>query len=231
MTKLYLFLLDIANNKKEEIELKKPNNYNQLLNILRQKINYVSEQYDIFIIDSNNREMKITNEENYLLIKDILFIREIDKDRLEKSLFEINLEKLSISKQNILIEKYVCTICMGIIKNENPYFCYNCQKTFHAHCLIDWDNRRMMQNQMLNCPNCRKELSLEYWKKNNDFEENRKDHANLLNQINEYKLKLNMNNIINLIKDKKINELNNKYNKLKTEYDEIINKKKLYLKK
>ena len=140
MTKLYLFLLDIANNKKEEIELKKPNNYNQLLNVLRQKINYVSEQYDIFIIDSNNREMKITNEENYLLIKDILFIREIDKDRLEKSLFEINLEKLSISKQNILKDKYVCSICMEIIKNENPYFCYSCQKTFHAHCLINWEN-------------------------------------------------------------------------------------------
>ena len=69
MTKLYLFLLDEENNKKEEIELAKPYNYIQLLNVLRQKINYVPEQYDIFIIDSNNREIKITNEENYVLYK------------------------------------------------------------------------------------------------------------------------------------------------------------------
>ena len=122
MTKLYLFLLDEENNKKVEIELAKPNNFQQLLNVLRQKINYVPEQYDIFIIDSNNREIKITNEGNYALIQDILFIREIDRDRLEKSLFEINLEKLSISKQNILKDKYVCSICMEIIKNENPLF-------------------------------------------------------------------------------------------------------------
>ena len=155
MTKLYLFLLDEENNKKEEIELAKPYNYIQLLNVLRQKINYVPEQYDIFIIDSNNREIKITNEGNYALIQDILFIREIDRDRLEKSLFQINLEKLSISKQNILKDKYVCSICMEIIKNENPYFCYSCQKTFHAHCLINWENQRMMQNQELNCPICR----------------------------------------------------------------------------
>ena len=69
MTKLYLFVLDEENNKKEEIELAKPYNYIQLLNVLRQKINYVPEQYDIFMIDSNNREIKITNEENYVLYK------------------------------------------------------------------------------------------------------------------------------------------------------------------
>ena len=43
MTKLYLFVLDEENNKKEEIELAKPNNFQQLLNVLRQKINYVPE--------------------------------------------------------------------------------------------------------------------------------------------------------------------------------------------
>ena len=44
----------------------------------------------------------------------------------------------------------------------------------------------MMQNQNLNCPICRNELSLENWKKKNDFKENREENANLLNQINEY---------------------------------------------
>ena len=49
----------------------------------------------------------------------------------------MNYNKLSESKQDILDEKYNCYICNSNIKNENPYFCYICQKIFHEKCLKD----------------------------------------------------------------------------------------------
>ena len=38
-------------------------------------------------------------------IKDIIFIKELNNDNLEKSIFSINYNKLSESKQDILDEK------------------------------------------------------------------------------------------------------------------------------
>ena len=80
-------------------------------------------------------------KDKYKMIKDIIFIKEINNDDLEKSIFSINYDKLSESKQDILDEKYNCNICSIIIKNEKPYFCDKCQKIFHEKCLKDWDNK------------------------------------------------------------------------------------------
>ena len=86
-----------------------------------------------------------------------------------------------------------------IIKNENPYLCYQCQKIFYVKCLDNWDKKCKQENKKFFCPNCRNELPKENWNKKIDFEGNRKDNANLMNRINEYKLNNNMNNNINLI--------------------------------
>ena len=58
--------------------------------------------------------------------------------------------------------------------------------------------------KILSCPNCRNELPLDKWNKKLDFDNIRKDESNIINKINEYKLNNNLNNNINIIKDKKI---------------------------
>ncbi len=222
-----IFLLDNSNNTKDEVNMIKPKTYLELLKQLRQKIKNIPEYYEVFIIGKNNEEIKINNEEKYKMIEDILFIREIDKSILEQSLFSMNYNKLSESQQEKLDEKYCCILCSVIIKNEKPYLCYICQKIFHEQCLNDWDKKCKAEKKNLFCPNCRNELPKEKWNKKLDYEENRKDNANLMNKINEFQINNNMHTNITIIKDKKIKEL--KDNKIK-QY-ELINKYEKYIKK
>ena len=70
---------------------------------------------------SDNKETPIKNDD-YKLSKDILLIRSAME--LDQSLFSINYNKLSESKQIILDDKYSCFICSIIVKNEKPLFCY-----------------------------------------------------------------------------------------------------------
>ena len=65
------------------------------------------------------------------MLNNILFIREKNKKDLKQSLFEINYNKLSESKRDILDDKYNCILCLILIKNENPFLFYKCQKKFH----------------------------------------------------------------------------------------------------
>ena len=201
-----IFILDESNNTKSELKLIKPKTYNEFLNQIKLKCQIIPENYDIYFFDEKNTEIKINNEINYHKIKDILFIREINKNALEQSIFEINYNKLSESKQDILDEKYNCILCAIIIKNENPYLCYKCQKIFHEKCLKDWNNKCKDQNKKLLCPNCKNELSIENWYKKLDHKENRKETANLMNIINELKSNKNINN------------------KIDNKYEEYINK-------
>ena len=226
MSKINLFLLDDLNNKIGEVNIVKPNSFQDLINVLKSKIKYLPELYEIFIIDKNNNE-EIINDEKYNIIDDILFIRKINTNNLDKSIFHINNDKLSESGQEILDEKYSCLLCTIIIKNENPYLCYNCQKLFHEKCLKDWDKNCKKQENDLTCPICRNNLPIEKWNKKLDYEENRKENANLMNKINLYKIKNNMINNINLINERKINELkaDNTYK------SELIQKYEIYINK
>ena len=199
MSKLNILILDDLDNLKEELTINKPKKYQELLRYINNK----NKLYEIFIYDNSNKII-INNEDKYKLIKDIIFIKEINKDDLEKSIFSINYDKLSESKQDILDEKYNCNICSIIIKNEKPYLCYKCQKIFHEKCLKDWDNKCISQKKILSCPNCRNELPLDKWNKKLDYDNIRKDEAIIINKINEYKLNNNLDNNINIIKDKKI---------------------------
>ena len=205
MSIINIFILDDSNNSKSELEIIKPKGYNEFLNQIKLECKIIPENYEMFILDAKNNEIKINNEMDYNKIEDILFIREINKNSLEQSIFDINYNKLSESKQDILDEKYNCILCSIIIKNENPYLCYKCQKIFHIKCLKDWDNKCKEQNKNLICPNCRNELPIENWYKKLNHEENRKEYANLMNLINEFKINYNINNKIDLSKDKKIN--------------------------
>ena len=155
MSKIDIYLLDKLNNPMEEMNMGKPDTYLLLLQQIKQKLKNIPEYYEIFIIDKNNKEIKINNEESYKTIEDILFIREIDYNMLQQSLFEMNYNRLSESQQEILNEKYNCILCTMTIKNEKPYFCYKCQNIFHEKCLRDWDKKCKLQNKVLFCPNCR----------------------------------------------------------------------------
>ena len=135
MSRIDIFLLDNLNNTKVEVNMIKPKTYQELLNQLRNGIKNLPKYYEIYIIGKNNEEIKINNEEKYKSIEEFLFIREINQNILDESLFARNYKRLSGSQQDKLDEKFNCLLCSMIIKNENPYLCYQCQKIFHVKCL------------------------------------------------------------------------------------------------
>ena len=79
MSLINIFLLDDSNNSKSELKIIKSKTYIELLNQIKQKFEIIPENYEIFILDDKNNEIKIDNEINYNKIEDILFIREINK--------------------------------------------------------------------------------------------------------------------------------------------------------
>ena len=218
MSQLHLIIYDNLDHEKEKKIVTRPRTFQELLQYLNSK----NKLYELFIYDRNHNKIIINDENKYKLIKDIIFLKEIDN--ANKSIFSINYNKLSESKQEILDEKYNCNICSFIIKNENPYFCYKCQKIFHEKCLKEWDNRCKLQNKNLDCPICRNKLPIEKWNKKLRYEDNRIDNAKLLNKINEYKLDNNINNNLNLIKDEKIKYYENYINKMIITFKNILNK-------
>ena len=233
MSKIDVFLMDNSNNIKEQASFTKPKNYTKLLSKLKKHIKNIPKIFELFILDENNKEKKIDNEEKYKLIGDRLFIREIDDTTLRLSLFERNYKKLPESKKEELEQEYNCVVCYTIIKNENPFFCYKCQKIIHEKCLKDWDNKCKSQNQNLTCPHCRIELPLEKWIRKLDFEESRKKTAELIGTINENKLKRKMSDNINTINIRKMNELKNneiKQNELIKKYEKYFEDIKIIFK-
>ena len=202
--KLDLLLIDNSNKIIEQINIEKPPSYQNLISIIKNRFKELPRQFIIFYKSGNN-EIQIRNEKEYEESKSILFIRKINN--LEESIFALNYNKLSDSVKEILDEKYTCLSCTESIKDENPYICYNCQKRFHIKCLEDWETKRKLQNEELNCPNCRKELPLKNWKKQLDYIENRKNEAVFLKKLNDIELKNNLNENINKINEQKLLQL------------------------
>ena len=204
MSKIELYFVNNSYNSKEKLSIIKPLTYQELIKQLSEKFPKISKKYEIFCFDKKNNNIKITNEETYKLVEDILFIRELDKKTFKLSLFEKNYKKLSESKKEKLEENYNCKICSSFIKYENPFLCYKCQTIFHEKCLKEWDNKCRSLNKILSCPNCRNELALEHWQKKLNYEENRTDNAKLINKINQYKNDKLLRNNLSSIKDNKI---------------------------
>ena len=105
------------------------------------------------------------------------------KNNIAQSVFEKNYNQIPEAKQEILNQKYNCGICLEIIKYENPFLCYECQKIFHHTCLNQWDARQRQLNKALSCPNCRNELPLDQWKVLRNYDEMRTKDAQILNQL------------------------------------------------
>ena len=202
MSEISIFFLDNSKNIKEEKIITKSNNYHLFLEEIKQKFKDLPIYYEIYTLDKKEKEIIIKDEESFKKLGEILFIREANKEKLKMSLFDMAYNRLSESKREILYEKFSCLICSNIIKNENPYLCYICQKIFHENCLNNWDKQCKSQNKNLVCPGCRNELALKKWKKKLDYEENRKDNFNLINKIRELKEKeKDKNEIIKIYED------------------------------
>ena len=45
------------------------------------------------------------------------------KNNIVQSTFQKNYDQISETKKEILNQKYSCSICLEIIKHENPYLC------------------------------------------------------------------------------------------------------------
>ena len=73
MSQLNIFILDNIDNLKEEITINKPKRYQELLKFLNNK----NKLYEIFIYYNSNKII-INNEDKYKMIKDIIFIKEIN---------------------------------------------------------------------------------------------------------------------------------------------------------
>ena len=221
---MIIILLDNFNNSIKLINIMKSNDYLELLTEIR-NIPNLPENYEIFLVDEMNQKIIIDNDEKFNLINDVLFVGPKNRRVLESSLFAINYDLLSESKQEILDLKYNCLLCTLIIKNEKPYFCYKCQKIFHEQCLKNWDQKRKSANLNLDCPNCRNQLPIEQWERKLDYEENRKLDADYMEMKNNLKLNNFMNKGHNLINDNKINSLKDNNSKL----HELIDKYKIYI--
>lgn len=204
---VYILLLDNLNNVIEKEKIQKPKTFEELLKILKNDFKKLADSFVIFYLSKNNEEKIINTEQNYVLSKDIIFIRNSDKKEIKQSIFSKIYSNLTESKQNLLDEKYSCFICSEFIKKEKPLFCYICQKIYHNKCLEDWEKKKLLQNENLKCPHCMNELPLNQWKRKLDYEENRKNEIEEIYLLNQYRLQCNLISNINLINEKKINLL------------------------
>ena len=128
--KIGLYLLDNSNNVIKEIYFRRPKSFSELKNNINLNFKEITKNYIIFHLSENNNEIIINNDNEYKLSKNILFIREIQSDNIDKSIFQINYDKLSESKQEILDEQYNCFICNEQVKKEKPLFCKYVKKYF-----------------------------------------------------------------------------------------------------
>ena len=225
MSKLDIFLLDNINNVIEAVSINRPRTYPDLERQIMQKFKNLPKSYDKFIF--RNQEIFINQVHKYKDVNDLLFIRDNEGCNVKRSSISVILDNLPASQQQKYEDKFNCTFCLELIKNESPYLCYKCQKIFHQKCLKDWDNKCKSQNKVFNCPNCRNELPIEKWNKKLEHEENRKDFATLINKVYQDKLSYNLYKIIYFIKEKKINDLilnKKKINENLNKYKNYVNK-------
>ena len=116
--RLDVILYDKSKNLIEEQSIEKPKTYEDLLHIIKIKMLYLPNYYNIFV-KKGKENIIINNNETYKLAEDKIFICETD--HLADS---SNSNILSESKKIIIDEKYMCYICRENIKEKKPLMCY-----------------------------------------------------------------------------------------------------------
>ena len=214
--KIDLLLLDNSNNLIEERNVPKPKTYGELKLIIKNNFTRLPEYYQIYYSDEFNFKKIINNDEEYKQSKDILFINELkNNEQIKESIYELNYDKLSESKQDILDERYNCNICQVNIKQEEkPLLCYRCQKLFHKKCLENWNDKCNERNIKFSCPKCKYELPIKDWHEKLNYNDER------LNEVNMMKELTNKNQVNNELKSEFNIFKSNTYNT----YENILNK-------
>ena len=219
--KIYILLFEDSNII-EQINIEKPESYEELLISLKSNLKEIKKDYNIYYKSQDFEDIKITNDKEYQSSKNILYIRNIDKSDLGGSDFSINIEKLDEEKKSKIEEKYECMICNEHIKID-PYLCYKCQKIIHYDCLKDWDEKRKLINEKLSCPFCRNELPLDKWQKKKNYQETRKEEVKFMNELNEIEFNKSINININKINEKNMEELKEENAQIKEIIHQIKN--------
>ena len=116
MSDLDIIVLDNSNNIIEETSLKKPETYQELVEIIKNKLKKLPNNFNIFYQSPNNKDIIIHSNKEYNLSINILFVREIKDNKLNQS---INYENLSDSKLDLLDERYSCLLCSELISISN----------------------------------------------------------------------------------------------------------------
>ena len=230
-----IVLVDKFMNKIKEYKISRPKLFEDLKKYVEKNIskNFLLLEY----LDLNDNS-EIKNQEEYdLYAEHILYVRKIESgENISESMFTRNFNKLSESKKEKISLKYTCSICLELIKNEKPFFCYVCQKIFHRKCLEDWEKQLNERNDTLSCPNCRNKLPLKGWKEKLDFKENRENDAYLMSRMNDNSLNSNQyTEKLNESFEKILIQLNEIYTLINSEENQkikdLINRLKSYITK
>ena len=179
MPNINIILIDELYNIIEALNLNRPNTYSNLLSTIKTKFKNLKQNYNIFYITDNYKEKILSTEEDYTIVNDILYIRNIEE-------LENSFSKLSKSLNMNFENKFQCVICKEIIYNEKPLYCYRCLKLYHQNCLKNWKRVEEEKGNDLNCPACKYILNLEEWEKKIDHEDNMKKDEKFIKIIEEY---------------------------------------------
>ena len=168
-----LSIIQLDQNKQqiEEKSTKKPKSYENLTEFITQ--NFKINSYVIFYFDKKNKEVYITNNEEYKKSSNLIFI--IEKKALEESAYNRIYPNLTDSKKDVIDEKYLCSLCY-LKLTENPYYCYQCSKRICKKCLTELSKIK----NPLQCPFCKYELPFEKWLTLKNFTDERKQYLEII---------------------------------------------------
>ena len=174
MSKLDIYLLDNMNNIKESINIIKPLTYPDLLNKIEQDFKNIHKIYEIFIIDKNDKEIKINDDKQFNMIDDILLIRNISKIKSKVHISD-NFDLIDKKKEYKLYTNM--NNVMNMIKNKK---------------IKEFNLIKKKQNMLIKKYETYIERSMEIFK-------------NIINQMN------SIHSLLNLKKNNKLNDLMNIY--------------------
>ena len=189
----------------KEMSLLKPKTYSAFLTFIKK--NFIPN-FEIFIITKQNQKAIIQSQKEFLIESNHYYIIEKKNSVSNVSLFSEVMNNLNDSDKQIYADKFCCRICYERIKNDNPYFCYQCQFIVCENCF-----ETLKEENQLKCPNCKNICPIKEWKTLKNFDENQQRELKLLQIINirekELKNYINLNrqkdNIIKKLQEKILN--------------------------
>ena len=98
---LNIIYLNESNNIYGGATIVKPKSYDKLIQKLQKLYPNFNEQYVLLIIE-NGQEIIVDGDKQYSLIKNKIYLRKLGENNSQKSMYEVNYEKLSESNKSII---------------------------------------------------------------------------------------------------------------------------------